>query len=111
MASIIVKYTINIKIINYLLSCYNVSITLVKGVENMLEFLFGNKNSNQENKSIKINHIYSALKKAYPADKISDDRKKELSDLIKKYGYLPYPYIKALEELSPEEILFGLEIK
>lgn len=93
------------------MSCYNVSITLVKGVENMLEFLFGNKNSNQENKSIKINHIYSALKKVYPADKISDDRKKELSDLIKKYGYLPYPYIKALEELSPEEILFGLEIK
>ena len=31
--------------------------------------------------------------------------------MIKKYGYLPYPYIKALEELTPEEILFGLEIK
>ena len=77
----------------------------------MLEFLFGNKNSNQEPKSIKINQIYSALKKTYPADKISDERKKEISDLIKKYGYLPYPYIKALEELTPEEILFGLEIK
>lgn len=31
--------------------------------------------------------------------------------MIQKYGYLPYPYIKALEELTPEEILFGLELK
>ena len=76
----------------------------------MLEFLFGKKN--QENpKDIKINEIYSNLKKEYPFEKISDERKKELTDLIGKYGYLPYPYIKALEELSPEEILFGLEIK
>ncbi len=77
----------------------------------MFEFLFGNKNDNKNEKSIEINNIYSALKKAYPSDKISEERKKELSGLIKKYGYLPYPYIKALEELTPEEILFGLEIK
>ena len=77
----------------------------------MFEFLFGNKNSNNNEKSVEINNIYSALKKAYPSDKISEERKKELSGLIKKYGYLPYPYIKALEELTPEEILFGLEIK
>ena len=77
----------------------------------MFEFLFGNKNSNNNEKSIEINNIYSALKKVYPSDKISEERKKELSGLIKKYGYLPYPYIKALEELTPEEILFGLEIK
>ncbi len=77
----------------------------------MFEFLFGNKNDNKNEKSIEINNIYSALKRAYPSDKISEERKKELSGLIKKYGYLPYPYIKALEELTPEEILFGLEIK
>lgn len=77
----------------------------------MFEFLFGNKNDNKNEKSIEINNIYSALKKAYPSDKISEERKKELSGLIKKYGYLPYPYIKALKELTPEEILFGLEIK
>ena len=77
----------------------------------MLEFLFGKKNSKQKLKCDKLNKIYLELKKAYPADKISEERKKELSGLIKKYGYLPYPYVKALEELTPEEILFGLEIK
>ena len=76
----------------------------------MLEFLFGKKDD-----AIKIderiNEIYSALKKAYPSENISDERKSELEKLIKDNGYLPYPYIKALEELTPEEILFGLEIK
>uniref|UniRef100_UPI0040263013 hypothetical protein n=1 Tax=Candidatus Stercorousia sp. TaxID=3048886 RepID=UPI0040263013 len=77
----------------------------------MLEFLFGKKNSNQNEKVVRLNKIYAALKENYPAEKISENRKNELSSLIKKYGYLPYPYIKALEELTPEEILFGLEIK
>lgn len=77
----------------------------------MLEFLFGKKNSKNEPKVIKLNKIYANLKKTYSFDNISDKRKQELSRLIAKYGYLPYPYIKALEELSPEEILFGLEIK
>ena len=76
----------------------------------MLEFLFGKKDD-----AIKIderiNEIYSALKKAYPSENISDERKSELEKLIKDNGYLPYPYIKALEELTPEEILFCLEIK
>ncbi len=77
----------------------------------MFEFLFGKKNSNQNDKVIRLNKIYADLKASYPANKISDERKKELSTLIKKYGYLPYPYVKALEELTPEEILFGLELK
>ena len=54
----------------------------------MLEFLFGKKNQ-EDAKDIKINEIYSNLKKEYPFDKISDERKKELSDLIDQYGYLP----------------------
>ena len=77
----------------------------------MLEFLFGKKNSNQNEKILRLNKIYTALKESYPAETISNERKKELSSLIKKYGYLPYPYVKALEELTTEEILFGLEIK
>ena len=77
----------------------------------MLEFLFGKKNSSQNDKVLRLNKIYAALKENYPAEKISEKRKNELSSLIKKYGYLPYPYVKALEELTPEEILFGLEIK
>ena len=75
-------------------------------------FLFFNNKKNDINtKELRLNEIYTCLKNEYSSDKISDDRKKELSKLINKYGYLPYPYIKALEELSPEEILFGLEIK
>ena len=73
-------------------------------------FFFKNKKS-ESLKQDKLNEIYTKLKDAFPKKNISDERKKELSDLIEKYGYLPYPYIKALEELSPEEILFGLEIK
>ncbi|MBQ6516736.1 hypothetical protein IJI31_06105, partial [bacterium] len=65
----------------------------------------------EPNKSIRLNEIYSKLKEKYSFDNISDDRKNELSSLIGKFGYLPYPYIKALEELSYEEILFGLEMK
>ena len=62
----------------------------------MLEFLFGKKNQ-EDSKDIKLNEIYSNLKKEYSFDKISDERKKELSDLIEQYGYLSYPYIKAFE--------------
>ncbi len=76
----------------------------------MLEFLFGKKD-NQADVVEKINRVYSGLKNAYSPEKISEERKKELEKLIKTNGYLPYPYIKALEELTPEEILFGLEIK
>lgn len=72
-------------------------------------FLFFNKKDNEIAKDIRLNEIYTNLKNSYP--EVSADRKKELSTLIKKFGYLPYPYIKALEELTPEEILFGLEIK
>ena len=53
----------------------------------MLEFLFGKKNSNQNDKIIKLNKIYAALKENYPEERISDDRKNELRSLIKKYGY------------------------
>ena len=76
----------------------------------MLEFLFGKKD-NSVAIDKKINEIYSSLKNTYPSENISDERKAELGKLIKENGYLPYPYIKALEELTPEEILFGLEIK
>ena len=75
----------------------------------MLDLLF--KKKPQEKKDQKLNEVYNSLKAKYSFDNISQKRKDELKALIKKYGYLPYPYIKALEELSTEEILFGLEIK
>ena len=51
----------------------------------MLGFLFGKKNSNQNEKILRLNKIYTALKESYPAETISNERKKELSSLIKKY--------------------------
>ena len=76
----------------------------------MLDFLFGKK-KDVEKKDAVLNSIYSKLKKKYSFENISVKRKTELKNLISKYGYLPYPHIKALEELTPEEVLYGLEIK
>ncbi|MCM1339516.1 MAG: hypothetical protein NC191_07600 [Muribaculaceae bacterium] len=58
-----------------------------------------------------LNKIYDALKQAYPFENISEMRKKYLSMHIQKYGYLTYPYQKALDELTNEETLFALEEK
>lgn len=76
----------------------------------MLEFLFGKKDKENPKDSI-LNEVYSILRTKYSFENISEDKKKYLKDTITKYGYLPYPYIKALEELSPEEILYGLQFK
>ena len=76
----------------------------------MLDFLFGKK-KDIEKKDAVLNCIYSKLKKKYSFENISVKRKTELKNLISKYGYLPYPHIKAIEELTPEEVLYGLEIK
>jgi hypothetical protein len=75
----------------------------------MLNFLF--KKKEEIKKDIELNHIYFKLKEIYKSDEITEDRQKYLKKLIEKYHYLPYPHIKALEELTPAEVLFGLEIK
>ena len=77
----------------------------------MLDILFKKKNNLATDKSEKLNEFYTYLKNKYPFENISEERKSELEKLINKYGYLPYSYMKALEELSIEEVLFGLEIK
>ena len=73
----------------------------------MLSFLFQKKESQAE----KLNSVYSGLKKLYSYDEISEDRKNYLKNTVEKFGYLPYSHIKALEELTPAETLFALEIK
>ena len=73
----------------------------------MLSFLFTKKESQDE----KLNNLYSELKKLYLYENISEDRKNYLTEVLTKYGYLPYSHIKALEELTPAETLFALEIK
>lgn len=82
----------------------------------MLNFLFNKKEENKSGKSYgftpeKLSEIYAKLKEIYKFDEISSDRKDYLKEKIEKYGYLPYPHIKALEELTPAEVLLGIEIK
>ncbi len=74
----------------------------------MLDFLF---KKDTENVCENLNNFYSKLKEMYSFDTISDERKEYLKSEMKKYGYLPYPQIKALEELSDAEVLFALESK
>ena len=73
----------------------------------MLNFLFQKK----ENEYEKLNNIYSTLKNLYSYEKIDEERKNYLKETVEKYGYLPYPHIKALNELTPAETLYALEIK
>lgn len=76
----------------------------------MLEFLFKRK-KNEEKKDAVLNEFYTKLKRRYNFDNISVKKKTELKNIINKYGYLNYPHVKALEELTNEEVLYGLELK
>ena len=58
-----------------------------------------------------INNFYKLLKSKHPAELIKKERKNDLQSKMEKFGYLPYPYIKALRELSDAEVLFCLEHK
>ena len=73
----------------------------------MLDFLFKKEVSATEG----INDFYSKLRELYSFDSISDERKDYLKSTMAHYGYLPYPHIKALEELSNAEVLWALESK
>ncbi|MEI8128929.1 MAG: hypothetical protein WCG95_04845 [bacterium] len=76
----------------------------------MLNFLF-KKKEEECKKDSEINQIYSKLKEIYKFEEISEERKTFLKQLVEKQQYLPYPHIKALEELTPAEVLFALEVK
>lgn len=74
----------------------------------MFNFLFKNK---KVDKYEIINQQYMKIKDLYSKEPLSTKRKNELQNLIEKYGYLPYSQIKALEELTPAEVIFCLEKK
>lgn len=76
----------------------------------MLEFLFGKKVKNPP-KDVRLNEVYKKLQKHFEVENIPDERKAFLRKTMKQYGYLNYPYIKALEELTPAEILYALMFK
>lgn len=67
------------------------------------------KREKETAKDCKLNNIYEKLKSEYSFDNIPEIRKKYLKMHIQKYGYLTYPYQKALDELTNEETLFALE--
>lgn len=75
----------------------------------MLEFLFKKKTDSKRAEA--VNTMYRALKSLYNTDSISQERKGYLSELMNKYGYIPYSYHRANNELSNEEVLFVLEQK
>lgn len=54
-----------------------------------------------------INMQFAKLKEIYGINDVSENRKEYLSKTIQKYGYLPYPHYKTLEELSTGEIVYA----
>lgn len=76
----------------------------------MLNFLFKKESVNISTPA-KINEIYEKLKYTYKFHEIEPERKTYLKNLVEQHGYLPYSHIRALEELTPAEILFALEVK
>lgn len=56
----------------------------------------------------KFQEIFAKIKEIYCINDVSEDRKQYLSKTIQKYGYLPYPHYKVLDELTHSEIIFAL---
>lgn len=63
------------------------------------------------NKVEVLNEIYTKLKDYTYYYDVPKERKEQLRSIVKKYGYLNYPHLKVLEELSAAETLCALEIK
>lgn len=78
----------------------------------MFSFLFKKElKEKTKNRSFELTEILQKLKEIYRGYDISEGRKAYLRRIIEKYGYLPYPHIRALEELNAADTLFGLEVK
>ncbi|MBQ4123387.1 hypothetical protein IJD44_06675 [bacterium] len=75
----------------------------------MFNFLFPKKEVVK--KTEVIDSLYKKIKEIYCTETIERERSKELCDLIEKYGYLPYSQMRAIEELSPAEVILALEKK
>jgi len=54
---------------------------------------------------------FARLREAFEVEKVTPERKRYLCTLIRKYGYLPYPHQKALDELTAAETLIAVEEK
>ncbi len=58
--------------------------------------------------SLNLEENFAKIAQIYGICDVTEDRKEYLSKTIEKYGYLPYPHYKVLEELSSGEIIFCL---
>ena len=52
--------------------------------------------------------LLAKIAQIYRIDEINPDRKEYLSNTIRKYGYLPYPQYKVLQELTNAETIYCL---
>lgn len=75
--------------------------------EKLLNLLNSKAKCQPIKEEIDFNLQFAKLKEIYGVKEISQDRKEYLEKTIQKYGYLPYPHYKALQELSPAEIIFA----
>jgi len=55
--------------------------------------------------------IFNKLKSLYKTETVDKERKDFIIEQVSKYGYLPYPFVKAQEELTPAETIIGIEEK
>ncbi len=55
----------------------------------------------------KLQEVFAKVKDIYCINDVSEERKQYLTDTIQKYGYLPYPHYKVLDELTPSEIIYA----
>ena len=74
-------------------------------------FNFFSKKPVKAKRSEFITNKFTVIKNYYCKDELTSKRKKELSTLIEKYGYVPYSQSRAIEELTPAEVIFALEKK
>lgn len=58
-----------------------------------------------------LSEVFAKLKEIFEVDQITSQRKAYIEGLVEKYGYLPYSFKKALDELSNAEVLLGVQKK
>ena len=74
----------------------------------MFNLLTANKVKEANFTPKELDVLLAKIAQIYRIDEISNERKSYLTSTIKKFGYLPYPQFKVLQELSPAETIFCL---
>ncbi len=75
----------------------------------MFDFLCGKKTGGNEIDGIAKR--FEVVKKIFSTEIINKERKNEIDRYIDEYGYIPYSQIKAINELTPSEVIYALEKK